>query len=362
MKYTKLYTLILFLLTMPFSYAGEKAGNGGVVFECGSTIQLVDAWEGQDVGYPLSLGNDPNAPLRDLVKIYLERLSFFDSEKALRFKDLSDQFISDLELLATDPHSSATVLVRFTQGNLPFSLDSDEITQPDGCTKKQAVTQRKPDIDGDRLFTISLKIWSAMTNETRALTLFHELNVRDQITHGRRDTTRPARIMNRYIASPKMANTKTMCEYFHTKMDLDFGEIKYGDLTLTNPDTATCWPTTRTMKSADVHRLSVKDGSNLFVVQIRNANFAEHSTEWVSGGGVLFKSSYSQEGIDESLFGGDPDVTIQMRSNSLIRKLEPHRFIIQDLERHHFMRGQVGHATLEFSDDGLMPAIETILP
>ncbi|MCM0607309.1 MAG: hypothetical protein KA715_14565 [Xanthomonadaceae bacterium] len=218
-------------LTLSTSYAGEKGGNGGVMFSCPDRVKLVDFWEAEDRGFPMSLGTYKNADLESLVNEYDRRLRFFDPELADEYLTTAQVILSDLRLLEQHPYSQKTQLVRFTYGgSLPESLDSDEITQPRGCEKIQVVTQKQPDTDGEKLLTIDHERWMQLDNEMRALTIYHEINVKRQIERIRINhwiktneghlrvippltSTRNARLFNAWIGSSVLTSTKTLADY-----------------------------------------------------------------------------------------------------------------------------------------------------
>lgn len=363
MKYLRIL-LISFILLNPSAFAegGSSVGHGGTVFQCGSTIQIVDAWEGEDSGFPLSLGNNPSAPLRDLAKIYLDRLSFFEPSRAIEYQAISNRFFADLDLLAIDPKSPDTVLVRFTKGILPFSLDSDEITQPNGCIKRQAVTQRLPLIDGERLFTISFDLWSRMTNEMRVLTIFHEINVKYLSTNlPNFISTAPARLLNRFIGSEKISNSKTICGYRKSLADfgMDYDEYSYGELkfpTYQADPEITCWSTTRLLRTAYYHGQKIFTVLGNTKIELRSnlvseRTFSETAREWQS-----FKNGVD---FNEQLVGGNSSVTI---SGGTVERLGDHTFILTGANRIVSYDQIIGHADFEFKDDGVTPVKETLLP
>jgi len=382
MKYQKIAMIFLALIgPCAFADGGSSVGHGGVIFQCGSKVQLVDAWEGEDAGFPLSLGNNPNAPMRDLAKTYLDRLNFFEPLRAKEYRDISAQFLADLDLLAVDPKSPNTALVRFTTGVLPNSLDSDEITQPHGCIKKQAVIQLPELIEGDKLFIISLKLWSQMTNEMRVLTMFHEINVKHLFTSikSASNSTRPARLLNRFIGSKIISGSRTICDYL--KSLYEFGlenTIAYGDFDLIYPDSnSTCWTTTRLLKTATNTKsnIMVTFGNALFGPPFNapmalvvgygdHITFDEKSRNWTS-----FTNSTL---FDESVAGGDSKVYI---GGGTVKPLGNHSFELIGAVRatnpgaamyptrpNGVAEGLMGHANFRFKDDGVTPIEETILP
>lgn len=228
MKYVSALVLVG-LLSINTVYAGGKAGNGGVMFHCADRIKLVDFWEAEDRGFPMDLGDD-NADLQSLIQEYDSRLRYFDPELADDYLNTAQIILRDLELLEKNPRSQETKLVRFTDGTLPESLDSDEITQPFGCEKIQVVTQKKPDTDGEKLLTIDRFLWEMLDNEMRVFTIYHEINVKRQIERLRINhyftslqrhpayippltSTRNARLFNAWIGSSDLTSTKTIADY-----------------------------------------------------------------------------------------------------------------------------------------------------
>jgi hypothetical protein len=280
--------LILGILLMSgLAHASGQEGHGGVVFVCQNHIQLVDAWEAEDMGYPLSLGKDVQAPMRELAKEYLRRLAFFEAGRAKQYSKMANEIFDDLELLEANPKSMKTKWVRFTKGVLPFSLDSDEITQPIGCTKVQAVTQKLPQLDGEKLFTIDQKIWHDMDNETRVLTIFHEINVFNAVRLGFTNTTAPARQLNRLIASPELSGSKSVCNYIISLNKIKMvgvvypqgvgylKAIQYGTVLIDPVSHFTCWDSTGRLK--DVQQSYYSEG--IQAPSIRFTNFSAQGSQ-----------------------------------------------------------------------------------
>lgn len=275
MKVLKTFSLQMILLLLFFgggavsAHAGEKAGNGGVVFVCADRVRLVDFWEAEDLGNHMSLGNR-HAPMAELVKTYLERLKFFETERYADYEKISSVILNDLEGLEKDPYF-VTKLVRFTNSPLNFSLDSDELNGPVDCQKAQAVTQKKPQIDPERLLTIYRPLWQKMDNEMRVFTIFHEINIMKLVEkndHTRwrmqygdaaedllidMNSTRPARLLNQFLGSPKLAKSKTICDYVsifeRVKMGY-FSGFKYGSVTVRKAAGLKCDPETRLILQA----------------------------------------------------------------------------------------------------------------
>jgi hypothetical protein len=305
-----LLSLISIVLCANPSHAGEKGGNGGVVFQCTNKIQLVDAWEAEDTGFSLKIdervtpGMDEFQALRAMGEEYLERVKFFETERYTDYSTMWADLLSDLQLLQKDPKSKFTKYIRFTDGVLPLSLDSDEITQRRNCDKKQAITQKEPSMPGERLLTIDSVIWEMMDTPTRALILFHEINVSHSVANGFTETTAPARALNRYFASPDISSTKTQCDYLNflrnQKMNYQTNDgydqrldyFKIDELTLPiNSVTATCWDSTRRFKNVRANAYltfenitspqGVKESIDL---RITDLQFMETSSVWTSGG------------------------------------------------------------------------------
>ncbi len=364
------------LLTGQGALAGDtgREGHGGVVFMCKDKIKLVDYWEAEDASYPMSLGENPNAPLADLVKIYLDRLSFFESGRADQDRIVANQILSDLEILANDPKSRKTKLVRFTEGKLPFSLDSDEITQPKDCEKRQAVTQISPKVSGDRLLTIDREIWTdpKMTNEMKVFTIFHEINVTRAVILGFDTTTRPARQLNRFIGSPEATETNSVCDYMDqvNNIGMAMGTMNwkdktftnrfflYGDATINSLFFRTCWESTRRLKEARGVRITLPKVG----LQIDSVNFDENSNNWLSGSvanGSFYSGNFYQE----------PNPTkskVYFLTGGIAYQVVPGSYRILGMSRNlHYIRAfknkyGIGTADLEFDSDPNSTVKETI--
>ncbi len=352
-------TTLVSLSTMNANASGDHVGNGGVVFICNGKIQLVDAWEAEDTGYPLKLGKTPDDSLESQATTYLDRLTFFEPGRADNYRKMYKIIAKDLKLLAVNPHSTQTTLVKFTDGELPLSLDSDNITKPRNCERKvQAVTQKNPLGYGERLLTIDPILWANMTNETRVLTIFHEINVFYWIkSHeyapgeikGRWNnipvyaTTEPARLLNRFIGSPTITSTKSVCDYFQAIKSYQMFSFKlvagkwgnggyghaflYGGLAideLAEYQHLECWESTRRLKSITFDRedwhLTIEffnvtapisnpyQEQELFRFVLNDIHFRETSDQW---SGKVFYSS-----LHEGVFIQDSDLTLRASSET----------------------------------------------
>ena len=331
----KLFTKILLLMPVfptasSFAYTGEKTGNGGVVFVCPQRVKLVDFWESEDLRNTMTLGS-PTAPLKDLVDEYLKRVEFFDEGRLPSVKEFAYQVLADLQALNLDPDAE-TKLVRFTDGTLNFSLDSDETNAPSGCMKAQAVTQKQPEIEGEKLLTISRTLWASMDNEMRVFTIFHEAHIRSllslRIANALRTretptpltSTRPARLLNQYLGSERFSRTKTICE-FRLAVDgfkmIDPSTNTYGGFTLANLDrnSLICDPTTRRLTSAlnayrrfPLNIINTYNPTLAYSLNIKSPLFDSLSNQWISASAASLDFSdnnynyNSQYYVDESDF------------------------------------------------------------
>jgi hypothetical protein len=306
MKTLALWSLVLTCLTVTSAMAkGEKAGNGGVVFLCPDRVKLVDYWESEDLLNPMQLGNpnDSLDSLDSLVDTYLNRMEFFDEQSSKSARLFATSVLKDLKALEADP-KAATNLVRYTKGPLNFSLDSDEVSTPPGCEKAQAVTQKEPEIDGEKLLTIYRPIWDQMDNEMRVFTIFHENHIKTLLGLLDKEakkkstpleplkSTRPARLLNQYLGSPRFAQTKSICDYRRAALKfgmIDSDENVYGGFHLVDvsEDAFECDPVTRRPVNAYgayryfyLKRLS--DSHFRHSLSIKSPVFDPHSSNWIS--------------------------------------------------------------------------------
>lgn len=286
--------LLLFAISpFPAQAEGGKVGNGGVVFGCRDRIDLVEAWEAEDLGHPLSLGKKTD-PVGELLKAYITRLVYFEESLAIEFSRTSEAILREITALEKDPQAP-TRLVRFTRGPLALSMDSDEINAPEGCEKIQVVTQKVPQISGEKLYTFFQPVWSRMDNEMKALLIVHELWVGRSVALGYSTTTRPARLMNQFIGSPALSGSASVCDYMDqlvnagmSRNGFTYGDFVFWDLTRARNS---CYPSGRLQSSSAAYRdfafadLTTPVGTKIrsLVLRVTRPVFAEDSDRWIYG-------------------------------------------------------------------------------
>jgi hypothetical protein len=287
---------------------GHGAGNGGVVFMCPDRIKLVDFWESEELRNTMKLG-DPHASMESLSQEYVARFKFFDPNRSVKSQRFVETALSDLKALAQNPYAS-TELVRFTDAPLNSSLDSDEVNTPPGCQKAQAVTQKKPEIEGEKLLTIYRPIWDAMDNEMRVFTLFHEaqLNELIQLRTNEVVSTRPARLLNQFLGSEKLSKTKTMCDYMSALTQFKFFNNQivymYDGFVIDATQPMVCDSITRQpiffIGNKKISLRSLEVGPLVVVLDVSNPTFDPKTLKWISANVDL--STVRSYSVPERLF------------------------------------------------------------
>ncbi|MDH4466465.1 MAG: hypothetical protein QE271_00285 [Bacteriovoracaceae bacterium] len=381
-NFRKILTMLLIGLTIGEALAGEKTGNGGVVFLCPERVKLVDYWESEDLQNPMTVGNTDDS-IENLVDAYLERIEFFDEDRAAGAKIFVRDVVKDLNALKLNPKAE-TKYVRYTNGPLNFSLDSDEVNAPPSCEKAQAITQKEPQIEGEKLLTIYRPIWDLMDNEMLVFTLFHEFHIQSLIELKRKQalaqkkelvpltSTRPARLLNQYLGSRRFFQTKTICEYRQAISKfgiLDWSLNNYGGFQLVHidPENFKCDPVTRRPVHALNANKSIRLGNHSHhYLGLSSPFFDPETSKWISAttSGMSLEEGHYQYYVDESFFDSSSSSRNQVVTNTgKARPMEDGSVFVEGLERRRdhsgvgmiFRSGTdrlIGRASLRIFPDG----------
>ncbi len=203
-----LFLSFMFLVSTSYAGGGQGGGNGGDVVVCPQQTVLLDMYEAKQRYLSVRL---VGKNLREMVLSALKRLERLDSARAKSLMTFADEILTDLEGKERDASFPLKNIV-LTADDLVDIADSKELTLPNGCSLKQLVIQKNTDFPNDPRYIINQPLWEALDRENQALTILHEVWLRETIRFNAEDS-RMARYLNALFASTEAENT-TLNSYF----------------------------------------------------------------------------------------------------------------------------------------------------
>jgi hypothetical protein len=191
---------IYLVLLSTFSFAGDRAGNGGDVVICGNEVVTLDYFEAsrRDIKIDLPTGN-------------LEEKAFFLLERYRRIDPISAEFaeqtLTELLLDATSYQANKNefqVWTHFTNDELSDVNDSFELTLPKTCKIKQLIIYNLKAFSFTKKFIINADLWDLLDDNQKALAIFHETLYVQHAMAGWMDS-RFSRYLNSILSSDKFA-------------------------------------------------------------------------------------------------------------------------------------------------------------
>lgn len=170
---TNLMSLLAFSISLNCFAEGGMVGNGGDAVVCRSSgeitsIESLDRYEAR-VTRKLRPHWESNPKLiGDYLREMEGRLKLHSPERAKNYTEYSKEFLADSNIL----HGIELVDIS----------DSDHIAFPKNCKVEQLIVQQNPRFPEDKRFQVNGDLWDRMSNEDKAIMMFHESILRELIT------------------------------------------------------------------------------------------------------------------------------------------------------------------------------------
>lgn len=175
----------------------EERGNGGKVLVCENQndfdVELLDLFEAREISewnFTLNL-DEKRLNYMDKVKLVLERVKKFDPYRSARYEIARSQFEANAKFL----HNA----------DLPNTVDVGLTSIPDSCQLIQIAIQLKPELPGQKLYTIDGDLWEKLDENNKAALVLHEIIYGEASERMHIDSTK-VRYFNALLTSNELLN------------------------------------------------------------------------------------------------------------------------------------------------------------
>jgi len=217
----KMVWLLLSILLPIHSQAagGDWIGNGGDLLRCWNKekraydYELLDYYEGRTIRRLVPDLGAANLSFHDKVLFVIDRLAKVNPTRGALYRAWYETFFEETNF--------------FIEGEFAAIPDTGPIVVPEGCKIRQFAAQLPDEqiLPGDHRYTIDLKLWNEISEETRAGIVLHELVYREAILNSQMNSKR-VRYFTQYISSGKIAQF-TQLEMLGLVRTVNFRHVDY---------------------------------------------------------------------------------------------------------------------------------------